>query len=132
MKVGVTLIKICIICGKEFTTKPKAGNRKYCSVACSKAANSYKKRSYTKVCPVCHKTFRAYKKTSICCSYSCANVLWRGEVKKHLDHFCHICGKAFVPAYRGQKYCSDVCRSDPKAQMMRIFFSKLVNKEISF
>ena len=98
MKAGVTLIKTCIICGKEFVTKRAD------KIVCSPECSTKRRRDTSRFWRENHKKPKELKKPT-----------------------CHICGKAFVPAYQCQKYCSEKCHADPKAEMMRLFFSKVLN-----
>ena len=64
----------CVICGKEFYTKPSR-NSKYCSRIC------YSKRNIiTKICPICKKNFDSPKgKNRKYCSLEC---MWKGKEGK--------------------------------------------------
>lgn len=100
MKVGVTLIKTCIICGKEFVASKFNSSQLTCSPECS----TKRHRDTARFWKENHRKPKPFQKVA-----------------------CHICGKEFFPSYPGQKYCSEDCRNDPKAKMMRLFFSKVLN-----
>lgn len=87
-KNGTIRIAVCEICGKTFETG--SPTRKTCSFACQKkkkslsASRSHKGINFSlkgnmteeerrKVCPECHKGFRAIAKRQIYCSKHCAD-----------------------------------------------------------
>lgn len=94
-------IKICAVCGKEFTTSDDA---RFCSRKC--IAESFK-RQETKICPVCGKIFSdVVSKHRKHCSPECAaEALRRREIRT-----CLHCGKEFSTLTNGkQKFCSRQC-----------------------
>ncbi len=94
-------IKICSVCGKEFTTSDDA---KFCSREC---VSESLKRQEVKTCPVCGKTFsNAVSKHRKHCSPKCAAAALRcREIRA-----CLHCGKEFsAQINRTQKFCSRKC-----------------------
>ena len=58
---------------------------------------------FTKICPVCGKTFETNIPHQKYCSYDC-------RLDKNLQKECAFCGKKFLPTYSFNKYCSVECR----------------------
>lgn len=94
-------IKICEVCGKEFSTSEDA---KFCSKKC---LGEYFKRQEVKTCPICGKTFSdVVSKHRKHCSPECA----AKAMQKRETRTCLHCGKKFsVQVSRTQKFCSREC-----------------------
>ena len=105
------MFKKCIVCNKEFKTKPSHYDKRLC---CSREciALYYKEKfkgnknphwkggKIKKICPICKKEFYVYicqKEKSKYCSYKCA-----GESYKKVHNTCVICGQKTI--YKN-KYC---------------------------
>ena len=92
----------CEICGADFV--PYRCNQKYCSAKC--------RRKHFQLAKLAKRKIIKAKKPA--------------EVKKLASSKCHICGKLFYPSYRGQKYCSDSCRFNPRAVRLRNFLGAIL------
>ena len=77
----------CPKCGKDF--KPQALGQQYCSRACRIAVEG-------KIKP---KPIQPLQKEE-----SIPKIFKQAKVE------CRNCGKYFVPAWPGEKFCSDICR----------------------
>lgn len=83
----------CPVCGKQIYQKQRK-RKVCCSYSCSakyRYITHKNTRDYTKICPVCRKSFNAkrgghYKK-AVCCSKKCANLnlspIWEFNGEKH-------------------------------------------------
>lgn len=126
----------CPICGKEFT--PRRSDQKFCSARCRNVAKSrrYNERHRerlrppeVKTCPECGKEFVSKSRAHKFCCEDCQK---KNYYKNHTEHLefarkkdtakraakvkppppprkCLRCGKEFVPAFVGDKFCSDDC-----------------------
>lgn len=87
-------LKICLVCGKEFTITSRNRVNKTCSKKCSLIQRSKEhqektKDIYKKECPICHKIFEdrsGHFQDSIHCSKKCSNIalspIWEFGGKK--------------------------------------------------
>lgn len=82
------MLKTCLQCGKQFELT--VYNKKFCSPLC-KYNYAYKKFKDKKL-----KNRRTEQK--------------KIKTKKMKSKTCFSCGKPFQPSFRGEKFCSDVCR----------------------
>ena len=103
-----TKIKICEICGKEFSTSDDA---RFCSKKC---VGEYLKKQETKTCPVCGKTFSALiSQNKKHCSPECA----AEALRKREICTCLHCGKNFSATLtRNRKFCSQECFHEYKRE----------------
>ena len=99
------MIKICSICGKAFETNNAA--KCICSAECFAEKARRRMRRY-----------REQRKTQSNADKPVVQKCSRSKLAK-----CAVCGREFAPKYRGQKYCSAGCHSDPLAKSLRRFFS---------
>ena len=99
------MIKICSICGKAF--EANRADKCVCSAECF----AERGRRRTRRCREQHKTQNGADKLAV-------QKRSRSKLAK-----CAVCGREFEPKYRGQKYCSAGCHSDPLAKSLRRFFS---------
>jgi endogenous inhibitor of DNA gyrase (YacG/DUF329 family) len=83
---GCQVVKICIICGKEFSQVNKG--QKFCSRACYTEAH---KRT-EKICPHCGEKFVPSRTYSEYCSFGCFNE----QRKRRVQLICPECGKTFT------------------------------------
>lgn len=89
------MIKVCVICGKEFTTKSKA-------VCCSDECRRVYDRNYA----------REYKRRSY--GETHASV----QSNRHYEKTCAVCGAKFV-GYTYSKYCSTHCADEAVRKQRR-------------
>lgn len=80
----MTVIKTCLVCGKEFALVPGIKPRKFCSRRCAvryhNAIAKAQRPSYTKRCVICGAEFETRKPNVCCCSPECSrtyNAEWR-------------------------------------------------------
>lgn len=117
------MIKVCPICGKEFTTtenRVKAGRGKYCSKKCQFEA--LKKQILVK-CSVCNKEISKRissvesNKTGV---FYCKECLNKKRAKK--NKICPVCGKEFID--RKRKYCCIECAKKAKIKKNEIIIKE--------
>ena len=101
-------IRICEICGKEFS---RVYDSRFCSQKC---VGEYLKKQETKTCPTCGKTFSdVVSKNRKYCSPECA----AESYKKRETRICIHCGKEFSARIEGdQKFCSQECFHEYKRE----------------
>jgi hypothetical protein len=98
----------CIVCNKEIPKK----NGKFCSNDCYLKD---KRKDMFVICPVCKKTFKRIRKSSICCSYKCSVQIRTGIYKSNKKIYnCNYCGREIKlnnTEYNQYKnhYCSAAC-----------------------
>lgn len=128
------MIKICVVCGKEFATK--LSNKKTCSPECSKehalsCSKAYhaKKRAENLEQKIPFDKTLAYLKDEHAQQIIIKklNECTRGEI---IPPFCHTCGQDFTPKFKGEKYCSDECRF--KSPLWRILLDRYKNYGAEF
>ena len=108
-------VKICPVCGKEFSTSNE--RRKYCCANCNAAAYRNRNRvKHEKVCPICGKKFNARRSIDVYCSKECyeeSKVIYRHThkvLKKQVSKICPVCGKEFVGKNSRKTYCCRKCK----------------------
>ena len=120
------MIKICVVCGKEFSTKEST--KKNCSPECSKEhyriyqkAYREKQRAENLEQKIPFDKTLAYLKDEHA-QQIIIEKLNEGSRGKIIPPFCHTCGQDFTPKFKGEKYCSDECRH--KSPLWRILITK--------
>lgn len=96
------MLKICKICGREFETA------RAWQVVCSDECFHEKELRRKKKCRELAKKQGGADKPAV--------------KRMAKPAVCVVCGKEFQAEYRGQKYCSEECHSDPLAKSLRRFF----------
>ena len=107
------MLKQCAICGTQF--KVTKDRKKYCSVACARAAK-IKPKNY-KICPICGNSFLSKNNNQTYCSRKCHGasrrtyathpdtkrlyVVWKNMIRRCEDVNCKLYGG------RGIKVCSE-------------------------
>lgn len=128
------MIKQCVICGKEFSTRQF--NQITCSEECREEYQrqwhrEYHKKKYPpkppKKCAVCGKEFIPTADKRVFCSPECRkinkSVLYQRKRRAQdtakpkriweditYQPICYTCGKSFTPSYPREHFCSDECR----------------------
>ena len=117
-KKDIIYTKICLECGKEFTT---SNNLKiFCSVKCKTSYHNYnqkfEKKVYNRICPVCRKSFSTTDRRKIYCNDKCGDkackIREKEERRKIMDvtrKVCPTCGKVFKPNVHNQVFCCKRC-----------------------
>jgi endogenous inhibitor of DNA gyrase (YacG/DUF329 family) len=121
--------KTCLRCKQLFKDKPShIHKRKYCSKECADKSRILEKNIL--ICPICNKTFAAYKnhhKNKYFCSRKCRAIDLRN--KSLIEKLCLICGKKIViNKHKKTKYCSRQCfykgNSGPNNYAYKGFYEK--------
>lgn len=114
------IVRDCIGCGKSFATTPSRGNRKYCSVACRRAASAV-----INACLRCGSNFRV--STSRVRLKFCSITCYRTSLPPRQPIVCDWCGGGFAATQKARrKFCSHACYSASKAiPTTRRFWSKV-------
>lgn len=84
------MIKICLICGKQFETNLR--NKKFCSEKCAHV------QAHARVREVKQRYRKIGHNT--------------GEIKRSAVPRCLTCGKTFEQHFPNEKFCSEDCRLD--------------------
>ena len=105
MVIGITIVKKCQICGKEF--KAQSHTSKYCSKACARIAKNAQKRNSkvkkARACKQCGKLFIPSVHHLKYCSSECALEARRASDRKHKGS---IRSKTKgTPSYKHGQYC---------------------------
>lgn len=117
---GVSLVRVCEICGKEYTKVVGVSFVKYCSEGCRKEAA---RRRYTPVgkavkrCPTCGNEFAAINKNQVYCCGKCRpsikDIRRNRKRPKNHRYVCKHCGKEFFGGVTREKhkhlFCSRKC-----------------------
>lgn len=108
-------LRICPVCGKEFTTSNE--RRIYCCRNCIAAAYRDRNRvKHEKICPICGKEFVARRSIDVYCSRECyeeSKVIYRrthSVLKEQPEKICPICGQKFVGKSSRKIFCSRGCK----------------------
>lgn len=108
-------VKICPVCGKEFTTSNK--RKKYCCANCNAASFRNRNRvKHEKVCLICGKKFITCRSADVYCSRECyeeSKVIYRHThkvIKEEISKICPNCGKEFKAKYNRKVYCCSKCQ----------------------
>lgn len=101
----------CVICGARFTPprhRNPDGHGKFCSHKCSQESRSRLARGRWRACAVCGRTLPPGSQPgpSLRCK-ECYNAARAVTMKR-----CEICGGAFSPAHKKQRYCSHGCANN--------------------
>ena len=128
------MIKKCVVCGKEFSTKEST--KKNCSPECSKEhyriyqkAYREKQRAENLEQKIPFDKTLAYLKDEHA-QQIIIEKLNEGSRGKIIPPFCHTCGQDFTPKFKGEKYCSDECRL--KSPLWRILLDRYKNYGAEF
>ena len=129
------MIKICVVCGKEFSTKRV--NQVACSPECQKnychdyQQNYREKRRAARILEqkIPFDKTLAYLKDEHA-QQIIIEKLNEGSRGKIIPPFCHTCGQDFTPKFKGEKYCSDECRF--KSPLWRILLDRYKNYGAEF
>ena len=93
---------VCKVCGKSYQAF-NTGRNYFCSTSCQ---NKYFRRTLTKTCKWCGKSFETTNSRTQFCSLKCASFSAGRRVKK----ICPVCGKIFeTTASKNNKTCSKAC-----------------------
>ena len=83
---GKKIIKICLVCDKEFQVYPSHEDQKCCSIECKRIYQTGEK--ITKICLVCDKKFQVIPSLEHqkCCSIKCRGIYRAGENHPGWNH----------------------------------------------
>jgi len=118
------LIKLCKICGTEFTANR---SRVYCSAECKKIGSNQineesRKRKHDiryAICLVCGIEFALIPYNAKVCSAECRNVQKQQKLKSKLvEKKCKFCGIEFTSNHHARVYCNTECSENAHKQLM--------------
>ena len=111
-----TLVRNCLICGKEFLIEKGRINAVYCSHECraegrknhTRASAKNRGREKTpRPCRKCGKIFTPVHQAMIYCSEECRPK--KGSTVDYQPMKCIVCGEVFTPSNKRQQWCGAKC-----------------------